>query len=104
MVIHDTSNHPTQNKHAAFNHMLHRLTKIQLSKQDNNDELNTVKYIGIKNGYNSNLINKLHKHIQKTQIQLSIQNKKYQENHINDTKKDIDKYNKTGVYKLNRCV
>ena len=43
--------------------MLHRLTKIPLSKQDYNDELNTIKYIAIKNGYNPNLINKLHKHI-----------------------------------------
>ena len=51
MCIRDssTSNHPTQHKHAAFNHMLHRLTKIPLNKQDYTDELNTIKYIAIKN-------------------------------------------------------
>ena len=49
MVIHNTSNHPTQHKHAAFNHMLHRQTKIPLGEQGNNDELNTIKYIAIKN-------------------------------------------------------
>ena len=48
MVIHNTSNHPTQHKHAAFNHMLYRLTKIPISKQDCTDELNTIKYIAIK--------------------------------------------------------
>ena len=63
MDIHNTSNHPTQHKHAAFNHMLHRLTKIPLNKQDYTDELNTIKYIPIKNGYNPNLINILHKRI-----------------------------------------
>ena len=40
--------------------MLHRLTKIPLSKQFYNEELNTIKYIAIKN---HNLINKLHRHI-----------------------------------------
>ena len=58
-VTHNTSNHPTQHKHAAFNHMLHRLTKTPLSKQDYTDELNTIKYIAMKNGYNPNLINKM---------------------------------------------
>ena len=45
MDIHNTSNHPTQHKHAAFNHMLHRLTKIPLSKQDYNDELLSLIHI-----------------------------------------------------------
>ena len=43
--------------------MLHRLTKIPLNKQDYNEELNTIKYIAIKNGYNPELINKLHRKI-----------------------------------------
>ena len=60
MVIHNTSNHPTQHKYAAFNHMLQRLTKIPLSKQDYKEELYTIKYIALKNEYNPDLINKLH--------------------------------------------
>ena len=63
MVIHNTSNHPTQHKHAAFNYMLHRLTTIPQSKQDYQEELNTIKYIAIKNGYTPELINKLHRYI-----------------------------------------
>ena len=136
MVIHSTSNHPTQHKHAAFNHMLHRLSKILLNKQDYTDELNTIKYIAIKNGYNPNLINTLHKRIKnknnKTQNTINTQHNKYITltyhnsythkiantfrkhkykiayrttniitKHINNTNTDIDKYNKTGVYKLN---
>ena len=59
----------------------HRLTKIPLSKQDYTDELNTIKYIAMKNGYNPNLINKLHKHIinknNKTQNTNNTQHNKY---------------------------
>ena len=43
MVIRKLSNHPTQHKHAAFNHMLHRLTKIPINKQDYDNELNIIK-------------------------------------------------------------
>ena len=42
MVIHNTSNHPRQHKHAAINH-IHRLTKVPLNKQDYNEELNIIK-------------------------------------------------------------
>ena len=65
MCIRD-SNHPTQHKHAAFNYMLHRLTSIPLNTHDYQEELNTIKYIAVKNGYNPDLINKLHKRILNT--------------------------------------
>ena len=35
MIIHNTSNHPTQHKHAAFNHMLHRLTDVYKRQRQN---------------------------------------------------------------------
>ena len=63
MVSHKTSNHPTQHNHAAFNHMLQRLTTISQNKQDYKEQLNTIKYIALKNGYNPDLINKLHRKI-----------------------------------------
>ena len=110
--------------------MLQRLTKIPLNKQDYKEELNTIKYIALKNGYNPDLINKLHTQIQnknnKPQNKNNTQQYKYItltyynsntfrkynykiayrtnntiKRHINDTNKDIDIYNKTGVYKLN---
>ena len=37
--------------------MLHRLTSIPLNTHDYQDELNTIKYIAVKNGYNPELIN-----------------------------------------------
>ena len=77
----DVYKRQTQHKHAAFNHMLHRLTKIPLNKQDYTDELNTIKYIAIKNGYNPNLIDTLHKRIKnknnKTQNTINTQHSKY---------------------------
>ena len=133
MCIRDsnTSNHPTQHKHAAFNHMLQRLTKIPLNTQDYKEELNTIKYIALKNGYNPDLINKLHRQIQnknnKPQNKNNTQQYKYitltyynsnthriantfrkynykiaytTNNTIKRHIKDIDIYNKTGVYKL----
>ena len=62
-VIHHTSNHPTQHKHATFISMLHRLRNIPMDKEDYTSELNTIKYIAQQNGYKHILIDTLLKNI-----------------------------------------
>ena len=65
-TIHANSYHPYSQKIAAYNSMIHRLIHIPMDITDYTDELNTIKYIAIDNGYNSNIINTLiHKHKQK---------------------------------------
>ena len=86
MVIHNSSNHPTQHKHAAFNYMLHRLTSIPLNTHDYQEELNTIKYIAVKNGYNPDLVNKIHKRI------LNTKNKTHQTNNTPVSYTHLDVY------------
>ena len=47
-VIHNTSNHPTQHKHAAYHSMVNRLLSVPLNQTDYNTEVNTIKYIAQK--------------------------------------------------------
>lgn len=58
-LIHNTSNHPIQHKHAAFRSMIHRLNNIPLDTHDYNTELNTIRYLAQVNGYKPNLIDSL---------------------------------------------
>ena len=94
MVIHNTSNHPTQHKHAAFNHMLHRLTSIPLNTHDYQEEFNTIKYIAVKNGYNPDLVNKIHKRI------LSTKNKTHQTNNTQPSKYITLTYYNSNTHKI----
>lgn len=58
-VIHANSQHPVNHKLAAFHSMLHRLINIPMSSEDYFKELNCIKEIGINNGYDDMLIDKL---------------------------------------------
>ena len=53
-VIHNTSNHPTQQKHAASYSMVNRLLNVPLNQTDYNTEANTIKYVAQENGYDPN--------------------------------------------------
>jgi len=63
-IIHNTSNHPTQHKHAALNTMIHRLLNIPMNKINYNNEVNIIKYIAQENGYDPKIVdNKINKFI-----------------------------------------
>ena len=59
ITIHADSYHPVSQKMAAYNSFVHRLLTIPLSKNDYNEEVDTIKYIAAANGYKSSLIDKL---------------------------------------------
>ena len=61
--------------------MLQRLTKIAMNKQDYKDELNTIKYIALQNGYNQDFINK-HRQIQNKNNKPQNKNNTQQYKHI----------------------
>lgn len=68
-VIHASSYHPYTQKMAAFNSLVYRLTNIPLKYEDYMEEVNTIKYVAVKNGYSSSIIDKLirkYKHNKKT--------------------------------------
>ncbi|KAI5636419.1 hypothetical protein NE865_10839 [Phthorimaea operculella] len=50
-IIHATSRHLDSHKHAAFHAFIHRLVKVPMSKDDFQEELNTIKQIARNNGY-----------------------------------------------------
>lgn len=56
-------------KMSAYNSFIHRLLPIPLNKQDFHDELNTIKHIAQRNGYQSSMIDKLlRKHMKRTSM------------------------------------
>jgi len=81
MVIHKSSNHPRQQKMAAFRSMFYRLEKVPMDRKDYEDELKTIQYIAQKNGYNKEEISKVHsmvKHrINKGKVQDTTETKNY---------------------------
>jgi hypothetical protein len=65
LTIHATSHHPYSHKIAAYNSFIHRLLSIPMSQTDFDEEVTTIKYIAVANGYKSSLIDQLiykHKH------------------------------------------
>ena len=79
MCIRDSlyTNVPVKDTIQIFEHLLRQnntpeihiqkiitITKIPLNNQDYKEELNTIKNIALQNGYNPDLINKLHRQIQ----------------------------------------
>jgi hypothetical protein len=100
-LIHNSSNHPTQHKHAAFRSMLHRLKCIPLSAEDSNTELNTIKYMAHTNGYKPELVDTLWRRIQnKTTNRIQENNKYITLTYINkNSEKIANKFRKTG-YKV----
>lgn len=64
------SHHPYQHKISAYNHMINRLNNIPMNAENYKDELDTIKYIAHKNGYDIELINRInHKHKAKAELQ-----------------------------------
>ena len=59
LTIHAHSYHPYTQKIAPFNAFVHRLLNVPLSREDYRDEVNIIKYIAVKNGYKSNMIDNL---------------------------------------------
>ena len=59
ICIHRNSRHPMQQKLSTFHSLIHRLQKIPLTKEKYNKELNYIKNLAIKNGYNTDMINNL---------------------------------------------
>ena len=55
-VIHNTSNHRTQHKNAAFHSIVNRLLNIPFNQTDYNTEVNTIKYIAQESGFDPQLI------------------------------------------------
>ncbi|KAI5632973.1 GIY-YIG catalytic domain-containing protein [Phthorimaea operculella] len=68
-IIHATSRHPDSHKHAAFHAFIHRLVKVPMSKDDFQEELNTIKQIARNNGYTNTLINNILKRKQKRETE-----------------------------------
>jgi hypothetical protein len=62
-TIHYKSNHPIQHKLAAYRFMLNRLHNLPLSKEHEQQELNTIIQIAQQNGYPTILINRLNNQI-----------------------------------------
>lgn len=58
-VIHNSSQHPIQHKHAAFHYMIHRLLSLPLTQSHFLEELNTIQHIARSNGYDTELINNI---------------------------------------------
>lgn len=56
-TIHSSSYHPMAHKMAAYNSMVHRLLLVPMDNEDFENELLTIKYIAVANGYKSNTIN-----------------------------------------------
>ncbi len=56
-VIHNSSQHPIQHKHAAFHSMKHKLLSLPLTQSHFLEELNTIQHIARSNGYDTELIN-----------------------------------------------
>ena len=114
-VIHNTSNHPIQHKHAAFHSMINRLTRIPMKDNDYNNELNIIKYIAQENGYNPEIIDRIlknnkHRQTLNTQKTLTPHNKYITLTYHNQNTQKIAtkfkklKYNMIGVYKLKCCT
>ena len=55
-VVHAKSHHLFSQKIPVFNCFIHSLLSIPINKDDFLDELNTIKYIALANGYNLSLI------------------------------------------------
>lgn len=58
-VIHADSHHPYEQKMAAFNAFVYRMLTVPLKPEDRLEEINTIKYIAIANGYNSSVVDKI---------------------------------------------
>lgn len=58
-TIHASSHHPYNQKMAAYNSFVHRLLSVPLNQEDYNDEVATIKYIAVQNGYKSSIVDKL---------------------------------------------
>ena len=59
ITIHASSFHPFAQKMASFNSFVNRLLKIPLEPEDYREELSTIKYIAMANGYNSVIVDRL---------------------------------------------
>jgi flagellar biosynthesis regulator FlaF len=53
--------HPQEQKHAAIHHMINRMNSYNLSKEDKDNEKNTIEHILYNNKYSTTIINKLDK-------------------------------------------
>lgn len=114
MVIHKNSNHPRQQKFAAFRSMFYRLEKVPMCVKDYNDELKIIFSIATANGYSKQEITHIHNKVknnvnkQKSPVQavasnnspnnifVGIEYNKKLENILSNTFK---KYDRTVAYK-----
>jgi hypothetical protein len=64
--IHATSNHPTEQKLAAYRYYLYRLNTLPLTDDKKNKELNIIKNIAKANGYSEIIIEKLNRKIKQS--------------------------------------
>ena len=58
-TIHFTSNHPHEQKIAAFRHHIHRMITFPITEKLKQEEWNTILTIARNNGYTTSTINKL---------------------------------------------
>jgi hypothetical protein len=58
-TIHNESHHPQSHKLAAYHSFVSRLLAIPMSDNDYKEEINTIKYIAVSNGYKSKMVDKL---------------------------------------------
>ncbi|KAI5631461.1 reverse transcriptase (RNA-dependent DNA polymerase) domain-containing protein [Phthorimaea operculella] len=68
-IIHATSRHPDNHKHAAFHAFIHRLVKVPMNDEDFRQELDTIKQIARNNGYKDQLIHNILKRKQKREAE-----------------------------------
>ncbi|KAI5646580.1 protein tyrosine kinase domain-containing protein [Phthorimaea operculella] len=68
-IIHATSRHPDNHKHAAFHAFIHRLVKVPMNDGDFRQELDTIKQIARNNGYEDQLIHNILKRKQKREAE-----------------------------------
>ena len=58
-TIHFTSNHPHEQKIAAFRHYIHRMITLPITEKSKQEEWNTILTIARNNGYPTSTVNKL---------------------------------------------
>ena len=111
-TIHAESYHPQAQKMAAYNSFVHRLLNTPLDEEDYINEVNTLKYIAIANGYQASIIDSLIQK-QKCKIKYNIPKNNQQKTYISTEfnnlipykiKNQFSKYNIITAFKTNNSI
>jgi hypothetical protein len=76
LIINKNSNHPWQQKMSSFYSMVHRLINVPMSEKYYEEEKRTIKSLAIRNGYASNIVDKIIRKTKNKTLQNNEDNKK----------------------------